>query len=191
MEMKKTVTKKRIRFLPSSGFTLIELLVSITILSLVGIVVTQVFFTAVRTNTKTEIAKDVKQNGDLALEIMARMIRGAESITSSCSSGGSKTTALTLQNPDEDTTTFGCYNDGSVLRIASTSGSSKRDYLTNTNVSLTGESCPGSLSFVCTTVSGVYTAVEIAFDLSQKGSPLSQSEKANASFRTSVMMRNE
>lgn len=189
--MKKARTKKRVRFLSFSGFTLIELLVSITILSLVGIVVTQVFFTAVRTNTKTEIAKDVKQNGDLALEIMARMIRGAESITSTCSGGGSTTTALTLINPDENTTTFGCYNDGSVLRIASTSGS-KRDYLTNTNVSLFPvASCPSSLSFVCTTVSGVYTAVEIEFDVSQKGSPPAQSEKARASFRTSVMMRNE
>jgi len=45
----------------SKGFTLLEILISISIAASVSILIAQVFFTTSRTNTKTELLKDVKQ----------------------------------------------------------------------------------------------------------------------------------
>ena len=56
------------------GFTLMEILVAVSALAVMGVLLTQVFVTTIRTNTKNEISKEVKQNGDLAVSIMTRMI---------------------------------------------------------------------------------------------------------------------
>jgi len=51
-----------------------EILVAVSALAVMGVLLTQVFVTTIRTNTKNEISKEVKQNGDLAVSIMTRMI---------------------------------------------------------------------------------------------------------------------
>src|SRR5574341_1852665 len=134
-----------------AGFTLLEVLVAIGIMALVGTLIAQVFFTTTRSNTKVEITKDVKQSGDFAVEVMSRIIRNAVSITTVCAESGTTTSTITVTNLDERETTFGCLLDGTVTRIASTSGT-RTDYLTPTNVTLGGANCgTSSLSFVCTT----------------------------------------
>ena len=76
------------------GFTLIELIVTITIMSMIGILIAQVFFTTSRTNTKTELVKEAKQNGEYALGFIERMIRNSRYVTSACA--GSADTSITI-----------------------------------------------------------------------------------------------
>ncbi|KKU96317.1 MAG: hypothetical protein UY27_C0001G0010 [Candidatus Gottesmanbacteria bacterium GW2011_GWA1_48_13] len=172
------------------GFTLLEILVAIGILAIVGTLIVQVFFTTTRANSKTEVQKNVKQNGDFAIEAMSRLIRSARSVSSSCTAGGATTESLTLINEHGRTTTFGCLLDGEVTRVASTSGA-RTDYLTDQNLTLGGASCTqDSLQFVCTAPADQPAMVSITFGLSQKGTPPDQFEKASASFQTTVAIRN-
>ncbi|MBI3385733.1 prepilin-type N-terminal cleavage/methylation domain-containing protein [Candidatus Gottesmanbacteria bacterium] len=172
----------------SDGFTLIEVLVSVGIIALVMTVLAQGFFSLFRTNIKTELLKDVKQNGDFALDVMGRMIRNSKSVATTCSLGGTTTASFSVVNQDGFTTTFGCLQDATIPRIASTSGT-RTDYLTSRNVSLGINGCTNAVTFVCTRLISGQTSVKITFTLGQVGTPPDQFAKANSSFQTSVMTR--
>lgn len=169
------------------GFTLMEILVSVGIIAIVGTVIAQSFFSMVRTNIKSELLNNIKQNGDFAVDVMSRMMRSAASVTTTCTSTGTTTQSLAIQNADGFTTTFNCVLDGNVARIASTSGS-KTEYLTNRNVSL-GADCTNTLTFVCTALPNQKTQVQVLFTLGQVGTPADQFEKASTSFQTTVVTR--
>lgn len=167
------------------GFTLLEIIVSVVIIALIGMVVSQAFLTTSRSGVKTEILKEVKQNGDFALSTMERMIRGAKADTTSCVNN-----TVTLTGSDNGTTTFGCFFDGIISRIASTSASGTQ-YLTSRAVTLGGTDCISStLTISCTPTPGIPVNVFIKFTLSQKGSSPSTFEQAQAAFETSVTTRN-
>lgn len=169
---------------------MLEIVVAVGVIALVGTLITQVFFTTSRSNTKTEVQKNVKQNGDFAIELMGRMIRGARRVTTSCSTAGTTTTSIAITNPDGGGTTFGCLLDGTVTRIASTSAS-RTDYLTDQDLTLGGVDCTGaSLQFVCTTPTDQPTTIAITFQLTQQGAPPDQFDKASGSFQTTVAIRN-
>lgn len=177
-------------FQRSTGFTLIEVLVSIGIIAGIAAVVSQVFFATTRSNTKTEILKETKQQGEFAMEVMGRMIRSSRTITNTCSSGGTTMQSITVVAVDGGTTTFGCVEGGGVTRIASTSAQ-RTEYLTSTNVTLGGTDCTGdSLAFTCWSASGVPSEVQIGFRLAQKGTPVDQFETAATPFQTTVIARN-
>ena len=169
---------------------MLEVLVSIGILAMVGTLIVQVFFTTTRANSKTEVQKNVKQNGDFAVEVMSRLIRSARSITTSCTAGGATTESVTFVNQNGGTTTLGCLLDGAVTRVASTSAG-RTDYLTDKSLTIGGAECTqDSLQFVCTAPAGQPAMVAITFRLSQKGTPQDQFEKATAAFQTTVAIRN-
>lgn len=170
-----------------AGFTLLEILVATGIIGAISILITQAFVATTRTNTKVEILKDVKQNGDFALGTMVRMIQNARSVTSNCS--GSTSSNISITNPDGGATTFECKDDSSVRRIASTSASIV--FLTGNNLTL-GTACnTNALSFVCTTsTDGTTKSIKINFSLAQKGTPPDQYEQASMSFQTTVLVRN-
>ncbi len=174
------------------GFTLIELLVAMAIISGLGIMIAQAFFTTTRSNTKVEKLTDVKQNGDYALSVMERMIRNARTLTASCTSGGTQATpSAAIVSPDGFTTTFQCALDGSVTRVASVS-SIGTQYLTAGSVTLGGTSCDtDSLNFYCTSIAQVSRSLKVTFQLSQKGTPTDQFEKASTQFQTSVGLRSQ
>lgn len=177
------------------GFTLLEILVSMSIASIVGILVTQVFFTTTRSNTKTELLKDVKQNGEFALGQIERMIHNAKSVESVCPVSGTTLTSVVITNPNNDTTTIGCIFDAAenVTRIASTSGSGKTEYLTGSNITIGGTSCAdadNSLSFFCSANQDEPPSIRIQFYLQKAGMQLDQTEKSTASFQTTVTARN-
>lgn len=173
-----------------AGFTLIEMIVSVAIIAVVGVALSQVFIATLRTNTKTELFKDVKQNAELALETMVRMIQNAKEVTSSCSIAGTNSTSITIVSEDDGETTFGCFLDGTNTRIASQSAQGT-SYLTSSNVSLGGDSCAGStLAFTCFGAAGIPTSITISFDLAQVGTPQQAFEQASESFQTSATMRN-
>jgi len=179
------------------GFTLLEIIVSVGILAGISLVVVQAFITTTRTNTKTEILKEVKQNGDYAIEIMSRMIRNARNIVSSpCSAGGDASGDITITNRDSRTTTFRCVVDAGngVIRIASSSGTTD-EFLTNNTVTLFDNvaQAPGcninALQFTCLAVAGVPSSIKIEFTLAQKGTSPDQVDKAKISFQTSAQLR--
>lgn len=172
------------------GFTLIELIISIAIIAILGGVISQVFFQTTRSNAKSEILKEVKQNGDYALNVMQRMIRNSTEITSSCSDAGVSGTSLTITNPDLGTTTFQCLSSGSIQRIASVSGG-RIDYLTDSNVTLGGITCNTStFETVCTSVRGIPNNVNISFTLSQIGTSAVITNPVSENFNAFVTLRN-
>lgn len=181
------------------GFTLLETLVAISAIAAVSVLIAQVFFTTTRTNTKTELLKDVKQNGDYSMEMMERMIRNSEGITSSClPNPGATLQYVDIKNTDGNTTEFGCSSDPTdptVLRIASTSASFPTPYyMTSANVTLGTDSCAnipsGDFYFTCISSVDQPSTVTIHFKLSQKGTPVDQFEKASIVFQTAVSPRN-
>lgn len=179
--------KKKIR---QSGFTLLEMVVSIAIVGLLSTVLSQVFVTTLRTNTKTELLKDAKQNGELAMETMVRLIQNAKSVTSLCEEAGSVSQSIILQNADEGETTLECVLDGTSTRLASTSATGT-EYLTSASVTMGGTTCLGSsLSFTCKGGPGVSSSITISFDLAQAGVAGSAFEQTSESFQTGAVMRN-
>ncbi len=166
------------------GFTLLEMLVSVAIIAMISVVLSQVFISTIRTNAKTEILKEVKQNGDLAVDTLTRMVQNATSVT--CPT----TKSLAIVNPDGNTTTIGCALDGTVTRLASASATTV--YLSSGDVTLGGTDCASStLQFTCTAVAGLPSQVTLSFSLAQKGTPGDQFERASETFQTSVSMRND
>jgi type II secretory pathway pseudopilin PulG len=177
----------------TKGFTLLETLISIGIISTVGILIAQVFFATTRSNTKTEVLKDVKQNGEHAIEVISRMIRSSINVETTCLTTGSTLTSLDIRNQDGNITTIGCALDNSVTRVASTSATGVTpEFLTSSNVTLGGASCVDisqSLSFLCTSYPDQAPKIVVSFRLSQKGTPADQFEKASAVFQTTVSPR--
>lgn len=173
----------------SGGFTLLEMLISAAIVSLVGGILAQTFITMTRTNTKTERIKEVKQNGEFALDIMERMIRNARDVTSACT--GTPAGSISVRNADGGSTSFSCIFNYGTHRIASQSGATA-NYLTSSSVTLGGTTCATStLSFTCTPISGRPGTIQVGFQLSQLGTPVDQFEKSSLSFRTTIQLRNE
>lgn len=174
----------------SAGFSLLEFLLAMGVFSFISLVIAQVFISTLRSNTKTEIIKEVKQNGEFALETMTRLLQSATSIDSACTAGGTGAKSIRFINPDRSMTTLNCALDGSVTRIASRSGGMV-DYLTSQNTSLGGTSCAeSSLSFRCTDPVGAVPVIRISFQLAQRGTPIDQFETASVSFQTTVTTRN-
>lgn len=167
------------------GFTLLEIVISVTIIAIIGVVVNQAFLTTSRSGLKTEIVKEVKENGDFALATMERMIRGAAANTISCANN-----AVTITSSDNGITTFGCAFDGSITRIASISASGTQ-YLTSRALTLGGTECASStLVISCTATPGIPTYVSVQFTLSQKSPSPGVSDQASATFETTVNTRN-
>lgn len=173
------------------GFTLIELIIAIAIIAGLGTVLVQALFTTTRSSTKVERLTDVKQGGEYALNVIERMTRNARALTAVCSEGGTTPTAsATITSPDGYETTFGCALSGSVTRIASVSAFGTQ-YLTSSSVTLGGATCDAdSLVFYCTSVADVPKSVKVTFQLSQRGTPVDQFEKASTAFQTSISVRN-
>lgn len=172
------------------GFTLLEMVVTVGIVALVAIVVSQIFLSTIRTNVKTEISKDMKQNGVLALESIVRMVQRAQSITSPCVAEGTTSQSLTIVGEDSGVTTLECLEDGNAMRLASSSANGVQ-YLTSEHVTLGGDSCEQStLTFVCYGSTGVPGSVMMSFQLSKAGISDASFEQSSELFQTTATMRN-
>ncbi len=175
-----------------AGFTLIELVVAIAIIAGLGTVLVQALFTTTRSSTKVERLTDVKHSGHYALNVIERMVRNACELTATCTSTGSTpTSSVIITNPDNYQTTFTCALDGTVTRIASVSAFGIQ-YLTSSSVTLGGALCGAdTLKFYCTSFADTPKSLKVTFQLSQKGTPVDQFEKASTTFQTSVGIRNQ
>lgn len=166
----------------NSGFSLIELLVAIVVFGLLGIIASQTLFTLLQGASKTEVVKEVKQNGDYALSVMEIKIRGG-TVASTCN--GTSATSLTITNPDQTTNVFSCFNHEQVNKIRQNDG----NYLTNTSVSL--PSCTTTdIAFTCTDTNGV-KSILIKFNLRQAQTNPAAAAASTQTFQTQVTLRNK
>lgn len=183
-----------------NGFTLLELIVVAGIFSAITFVIAQVFFTTIRSNKKTETYRDIKQNGDQALDTMVRLLQNAIVVSASSCPDRSEAPAvldsLTLTHADGTSTTLSCDAMDGYARIASSSAG-KRIYLTNENVSLydavaSARDCTNhALAFFCTSDGDTPSVIRISYTLVQKQESASSYEQAQASFETTVALRNK
>ena len=150
------------------------------------------FFSLLRGANKTEILKEVKQNGDYALSVMEIRLRNARDITSGCD--GTITNSISIENPDATTTTFSCINTGSAQEIREqTTGVTT--YLTGPQVTIATDCATAaitSLMFSCnlSAVDGVTKNVGLGFTLKQANSDSPLTEQAQQTFSSQVTLRN-
>jgi prepilin-type N-terminal cleavage/methylation domain-containing protein len=120
--------------IPNSGFTLIELLIVLTLMGVIGSITAQVFILGTRSQAKTEVLKEVKQNGDYIEYVVENMIRNAVDIDPSMecyNTSNNASSRIKILNPDGNTTTFEC--DDTTGKMASVSGLTQQ-YLSNDKV---------------------------------------------------------
>lgn len=186
----RTFKHANIKTREEDGFTLVEMIVVVALLSIVGLIAVEIFFTSLRGSTKTEILKEIKQNGGYAITTMEIMIRNAQGVVSSCSGVSG---SITIENSDGNDTTFQCDWHDDVAKIASVSGATTRR-LTSKNVSLAPPGTPpgctaSTLQFTCSSSPGKPETVAIQFTLNQRSSATRPEERASATFETTVSLR--
>jgi len=173
------------------GFTLIEIVVVISIIAMISILVSRVLISMVKTTMSYEAAKEVKQNGNFALDTLVRLIQNAKTVDiSPCPDIGATrvaTTAAHIINLDDSYVDVMCSEFSRTSRMIVTSPGKSPYFLTTSSVSLwdgkTGQSCfYGPLQFVCTSVGGKPSSVLINFGLS--------SSTVKQIFSTTVSLRN-
>jgi prepilin-type N-terminal cleavage/methylation domain-containing protein len=168
------------------AFTLVEILVSVSIVGILSLLIVQSFFTSLRSNTKTELMKDIKQNGDYAMQTMTRIIQNSDTVIT-CSGN-----SLIIRGFDGNQTTLSSFDDGgNVCRLASSSAAT-RYTLTSSNMTMEthGLPCDTAITFTCEDLGGLVAKVNISFGLVQKGSPVDAIDKASQIFSSSVVVRN-
>lgn len=170
-----------------NGFTIIEVLVSISIIAIVSTVVVQAFAAISRAATKTEKIKEIKQNGDFAIDAMERSIRSSASVQN-CT--GAATSTLSLVDTDGVVSTYALATVGSIKRITLNS----TNYLTSELVTTSTTLCPGvpEFQFICSSYGGDNTKfiVDIAFCLTSVGSQAAAQDRAFQGFTHTVSNRN-
>jgi len=158
------------------GFTLIEILIVVTALALLMVAGGNLLFGSLLGSSKSEILKEVKQNGEFALKIINDSIINASKLEL-CDS---KT--LTIKNQNNQTITFKVINDqNNIPRLASNSS-----YLTSNKVKIT------NLSFICPSEEeiGSPPTIGINFTVSQAQETDRPEKKASLSFSAVATMRN-
>lgn len=79
-----------------NGFTLTEIVVILAVLAIVGVILSEAFFLSIRGSNKAQILAKIKQNGQTALELIDKTIRGSNSVAITCSFSGTLTDTIIL-----------------------------------------------------------------------------------------------
>jgi len=62
------------------GFTLAEIVVVMGVITIAGVIITQIFLSSVRGGAKAQIVDAMKQNGQLALDLMDKTIKNSDKV---------------------------------------------------------------------------------------------------------------
>lgn len=166
------------------AFTLIELLVVVTIFAGLGILLINSLFAILRSNAKSELIKEIRQNGSFALDVMTKKLTGGQNPV--CDIAPSRV-SFTDSNGEE--ITFSCdiggyiasESAGTKIALTSNQASGAEDKI---KIHLTG------CSFDCETA-GTNSKVTISFILSQAGESVRQEELAQQTFSKVILVRNQ
>ncbi|MFC1627385.1 PilW family protein [Patescibacteria group bacterium] len=156
----------------NQGYTLIEVLVVTSIMALFSLTLIAVFLATVRGGVKSQKLQMVHQDGDFALETMARTIRQSKEVDCGVD--------FTTTAEDGTATIFSLVDDGGVMKVAS-----------NLTEFLTGDVAQASgLSFTCYEGDTGNQVVTISFTLTGGDEVGAQvQEKITQGFATSVSTR--
>jgi prepilin-type N-terminal cleavage/methylation domain-containing protein len=122
------------QFAERLGFTLVEIVVVMALFAITSVVSTQIFISILRAQLKSEVSKEVKQNGDYAFSAMEQMIRNSTNVLTACTPPAPISTTLQVVNPDGGDTTFDCSSN----QLASSSALTGTQYLTSNTVIVSG-----------------------------------------------------
>lgn len=134
------------------GFTLMEILVAITIFAILGAIVSNSLFSLLRGANSAESIKELKQNGDLALNVMEIKLRNGSIADTECD--GITRRSLTFIEANGSQTIFDCDVNAATKRIRQRvnppAAPVETNFLTGTAVDLVGGTCGNAqLSFTC------------------------------------------
>ena len=94
----KKILHSKFYILNSNGFTLIEALISISILGIVGLIAMNILSRTFQGSSKSSLIGDVKQNGEIALNILDKTIRTSDAMI--CSVSNSTESILAIYTKD-------------------------------------------------------------------------------------------
>jgi prepilin-type N-terminal cleavage/methylation domain-containing protein len=168
------------------GFTLLEIMIAIGVMGVISVTIAQVFIATTKSNTKTELMKDIKQNGDYALGFITRDLQNAASVSSTCTAYP-QPTALTTMNSLSYVTAEGVsailscdLGSGQLYRITTTS-----EPLTTANLTI-----DATCGFRCVNYADDPTKVTVQFTLKQRNTSSDVRDAAQATFTSTVSLRN-
>lgn len=158
-----------------NGFSLIEMLIVIGVLGVLVLAGSNLLFGTFSGGSKSEISKEVRQNGEYALKIMEESIKNAVSLES-CSKS-----QLIIKDQSNQNITFKLETDNEkISHIASNSS-----YLTSSKVKVE------NFEFECGELKiGVPPAIGISFKISQAEETDQPQRKSQMNFKIKVVMRN-
>lgn len=159
-----------------TGFTLVELLITTSLTVMLMLTITTMFMTFLIGNSKTNIRKNIKEEGLTALSQMEFIMKNAYYVSSACPSSGP---TIDITSLDGGTTTYSEVEDNGIYKIASNSS-----ILTSSAVDT-----QQSLNFVCTGDTGNRQVI-ISFDLYKNAPTLGETSEISENFETIVNMRN-
>ena len=173
----------------NQGFTLVEMLIVLAIFGVLGVMASSSLFSIFQGASKTEILKEVKQNGDYALSLMEQKIRNAGSVTYiagtyPCGTTSISGSSIEILNQDDTPTIFSCTNNVLQQQLGLAAASN----LTNSTVEVVD--CNSVFSCVKSDTSNI-PVVTIQFSLTQSNASANLSESSTQVFKTQVSLRNK
>lgn len=168
------------------GFTLVELVVVISLMVMIMLTVTSLFFTSLISSTKTSTSAKIKEEGDFAVDQIEFLLRNAVKLVPNTGGEtcGASMTEIRFQSHDDGITSLTAEDDNGVFKIASNSGV----YLTSGDVVLEDN----QILFTCTQANdGSAQYVTVDFTL-RKGTPGVDQPRdiVTQDFSTGVAIRN-
>lgn len=152
-----------------------EMIVVISLLGVVGVIVSGFLIATMKANSKAEITKEVRQNGDYALSVMQGMILNSLSV------GCTPPYVISVRDIENQLTVFRC---NTTTGIISSNSANLSANLTGPNVGVS------NCNFSCSLSPGKPTRVTIDFIIGNKGTGLRPEEKSSVNFKSEVMTRN-
>jgi len=154
-----------------------------TVLAVASLVSTSIFFTSLKSSTKSKLEAELKEKGQFVLTAITRLIRSASSIADddlSCSSAGITRNQITIVDQEGQETTFIC--DEAAGEIASQSA--------NSAVLLTGVNLDCSQFVTCQWIGPSSAQITVRFTISSGNLAQEPDRASQLEFETSVVPRN-
>lgn len=167
------------RLSQTSGFTFMEIIIAISLLGIISVIFSGFLITVISGGSKSEISKEVRQNGNFALSVIEGLV--LNSVAVSCPDLVNNH-LLSIKDVNGNFADIRCLGDPDYYISSSSAG---------TVLNLTGDNVAvNPCSFTCDHTPGKPTKVTVDFSVSQKGTSLRPNEKSTINFQTEINTRN-